>query len=435
MSPEQAKPDEFVSAISPPRVLQQSYSQSDNFTWGCTSGLRVALLTGGRDKPYALGLAAALSARRLTLDFVGSDEVDSPELHGNPQVNYLNLRKQHVDASPLDKVRRVLAYYFHLVIYAATAEPKLLHILWNNKFELLDRTFLMLYYKLLGKKVVFTAHNVNAGIRDTNDSLLNRVSLWIQYRLSDHVFVHTERMKVDLVGGFGVPEGKVTIIPFGINNTVPRTTLTAVEAKCRLGVGVDNKTLLFFGNIAPYKGLDYLMAAFIKLVEKDPSYRLIIAGRPKGPPEYWSHIREAAVQSNAGRRIIEKIEYIPDALTEVYFKAADVLILPYTHVFQSGVLFLGYSFGLPAVATDAGSLKEDVIEQKTGFVCRAQDSADLENTIVRYFESDLFRNLESRRVEIKQHANERYSWDKVAAITTAVYSDLLACDRHHLHSF
>ena len=434
MSPEQAKPDEFVSAIAPSRVFQRSYGRSDNFTPG-GNRLRVALLTGGRDKPYALGLASALSARGLALDFIGSDEVDSPELHSNPQVNYLNLRNQHVDASRVDKVRRVLAYYFRLARYAATAEPKLLHILWNNKFECFDRTFLMLYYKLFGKKIVFTAHNVNAGIRDTNDSLLNRVSLWIQYRLSDHVLVHTQRMKTELVAGFGIPEGRVTVIPFGINNTVPKTTLTPVEAKCQLGVGVDNKTLLFFGNIAPYKGLEYLIAAFVRLVQKDPSYRLIIAGRPKGPTGYWSYVREAGGHRNARERIIEKIEYIPDAQTELYFKAADVLILPYTHVFQSGVLFLGYSFGLPAIATDAGSLKESVIEQKTGFVCRAQDSVDLEKTILRYFESDLFRNLESRRVEIKQHANERYSWDEVATITTAVYTDLLACDCRNLHAF
>jgi type IV secretory pathway VirJ component len=46
---------------------------------------------------------------------------------------------------------------------------------------------------------------------------------------------------------------------------------------------------------------------------------------------------------------VEKIEYLPDETTELYFKAADVLILAYEHVFRSGVLFLGYSFGLPTL--------------------------------------------------------------------------------------
>src|SRR5207245_8703976 len=125
-----------------------------------------------------------------------------------------------------------------------------------------------------------------------------------------------------------------------------------------------------------------------------------------------------------GNRVITKIEYVPDEETELYFKAADVLILPYTHVFQSGVLFLGYSFGLPAIAADVGSLKEEIIEGETGFVFKPRDSSDLARKIDTYFNSELFRNLESRRAEIKAYANERYSWDNVAAIITSVYSRL-----------
>ena len=80
-------------------------------------------------------------------------------------------------------------------------------------------------------------------------------------------------------------------------------------------------------------------------------------------------------------RVIEKIEYVPDEATELYFKAADVLVLPYVRVFQSGVLFLGYSFGLPVIAADVGSLKEEIVEGKTGFVFKPQDSSDLARTI------------------------------------------------------
>jgi glycosyltransferase involved in cell wall biosynthesis len=69
-------------------------------------------------------------------------------------------------------------------------------------------------------------------------------------------------------------------------------------------------------------------------------------------------------------RIIQRIEYVPDEQTELFFKAADVLVLPYTHIFQSGVLFLGYSFGLPVIATDVGSLKLEIVGGDTGFVCQ-----------------------------------------------------------------
>ncbi len=389
-------------------------------------GIRVSVLTAGRDKPYALGLASALVSQGVMFDFIGSDEVDGPELHACPLIRVLNLRgDQRIDASFGQKIARVIAYYCRLIRYAAGAESKLFHILWNNKFEIFDRTLLMLYYKLLGKKIVFTAHNVNAGQRDSNDSWLNRVSLRVHYQLSDHIFVHTEGMKKELVSGFGVPDRKVGVIPFGINNTVPNTALTTLEAKRRLGLEAGDKTLLFFGNIAPYKGLEYLIAAFKDLKKEKGDYRLLIVGRPKGSEDYCREIQQEIQNAGAAGGIISRVEYVPDEETELYFKAADVLVLPYTNIFQSGVLFLGYSFGLPVIAADVGSLKDEIMEGKTGFVFRPQDSTDLARVINRYFASDLFNNLEAHRSEIKQFANGRYSWDKVAAITTTTYTALL----------
>ena len=386
----------------------------------------IALLTGGGDKPYALGMAAALTSAGVDVDFIGSDDLSVPELLNNPRVNFRNLRgDQRSEASLAAKIARVAIYYGRLIRFAATAKPTIFHILWNNKIEFFDRTLLMLYYKLLGKKIALTAHNVNIGLRDSNDSWLNRLSLKFQYKLSDHIFVHTEKMKRHLASQFRISKVKLTVIPFGINNTVPNTALTTSEAKGQLSLNSSDKTMLFFGNIAPYKGLEYLIAAFTKVATEDNKYRLVIVGKPKRCEDYWNQIRLSISRSGLRDRIIEKIEYVPDEETELYFKAADVLILPYTHVFQSGVLFLGYSFGLPAIAADVGTLKEEIIEGQTGFVFKPQDPSDLAKTIRRYFASELFHELESRRAQIKQYANDRYSWSKVAAITTAVYSNIL----------
>jgi D-inositol-3-phosphate glycosyltransferase len=396
---------------------------------------RVSLLTGGGDKPYALGMAAALTSVGIHVDFIGSDDLSVPELLSNHSVNFLNLRgDQRHDAKPTVKILRVLRYYVRLVAYAATARPKLFHILWNNKFQLLDCTVLMLYYRLLGKRVVFTAHNVNAGKRDSNDSSLNRALLKIQYSLCDHIFVHTEGMKTEMASEFRIPGSKISVIPFGVNNTVPNTSLSSGEAKRQLGIDKDDKVLLFFGNIARYKGLEYLVAAFDQLLKTDRSYRLLIVGKPKGPESYWNEVRRVIANSGVTDRVIAKIEYVPDEDTELYFKAADVLILPYAHVFQSGVLFLGYSFGAPAIAADVGSLKEEIIEGKTGFLCKPRDPSDLARVIRDYFNSDLFHSLASRREDIKAYANSRYSWNKVAAITATVYSRLLTSNLRPLTS-
>jgi D-inositol-3-phosphate glycosyltransferase len=393
---------------------------------------KVAILTGGGDKPYALGLAFALIVEEIPFDFIGSDEVDDAALHESSIVRFLNLRgEQSERASRGAKIARVLRYYLRLIRYAANAEPRLFHILWNNKVEFFDRTALLLYYRFLGKRIVFTAHNVNAGKRDGNDGWLNRVTLRIQYRLTDHIFVHTSKAKDEMAADFGVPTEKITVIPFGINKTVPNTVLSSAQARRRLGIGAIEKTMLFFGGIVPYKGLKLLISAFAKLARERDDYRLIIAGRPKDAERYWEEQLREIARNQIESRVTTRIAYIPDEETELYFKAADVLILPYTHIFQSGVLFLGYNFGLPVIAADVGSLKEEIVQGKTGFVFEAENADDLAKAIRNYFQSDLFQELDQRRHWIRDYANERYSWARVTAVTTKVYSNLLSSDHRH----
>ncbi len=387
----------------------------------------VAILTGGGDRPYALGLASSLIAEGITFDFIGSDFLESPELRQSPQVRVFNLRGDvSPGASLFQKIVRVAKYYARLVRYAATSEARIFHILWNNKIEIFDRTVLLLCYRLFGKRLAFTVHNVNAAKRDGSDGVINRLTLKAQYRLLDHLFVHTERMKQDLRIDFKVPPAKVSVIPFGMNTTVPNTALTGTEARQRVGLGGSDEALLFYGNIAPYKGLEYLIEAMPQVLKVLPNCRLIIAGRPKGSESYWGAIARRIDALGLNSIIIQRIEYVPDADTEVYFKAADVLVLPYTNVFQSGVLFLGYNFGLPVIASDVGSLKEDIIEEKTGLICKPCDPIALANAIGHYFSSDLYRSLASNRQAIHRFACERYSWTAVASITRSVYDALLA---------
>ncbi|HEY1791171.1 MAG TPA: glycosyltransferase family 4 protein [Verrucomicrobiae bacterium] len=387
---------------------------------------RISVLTAGRDRHYTLGFASSLADAGQKLDFVGSDDLESEELRTSPRVNFLNLRgDQSTGATLPKKTFRVLAYYIRLFRYAATSRAKIFHILWNNKFEFFDRTALMAFYKLLGKKITLTAHNVNAGVRDGYDSFLNRATLKFQYRLCDRIFVHTQKMKADLIGNFDVPAEKVVLIPYGWNNMAPNTTLKGSEARRRLGLTAQDKVVLFYGHIAPYKGVEYLVDAFDAVATEDPSLRLIIAGRPRGPKNYWKQIESRIAAGPHADRIIQKIEYISEADTELYFKAADVLVLPYVCIFQSGVLFLSYSFGLPAIATDAGSLKEEVLEGETGFTCEAGNSAALARCIRKYFQSNLFRQLENRRPEIQHFVREKHSWTKIANIIITAYSQII----------
>jgi len=389
---------------------------------------RVGLLTAGDDKPYAHGLAEALNAEAIPVDFVGSDALDSPELRALPFVRFLNLRgDQRENVSVGKKAIRILTYYARLMRYAMVGGAPILHILWNNRFELFDRTMLMCYYRALGKRIVLTAHNVNAAKRDGRDSALNRASLRMQYQLCHHIFVHTEAMKTELVSSFEVDASRVSVIPFGLNDTIPKTSMTRSEARRRLGIDDRRQTMLCFGQVAPYKGIEYLIEAVTKLSHGGATnLTVIIAGKIKrGSEDYWRGI-DADIDKNGVRdRVIRHIQFIPDDAVEVYFKAADVVVLPYTNIFQSGVPFLAFSFGLPVVATDVGSLAEDVHDGVNGFICAPRSAEALASGIQRFFDSALYREGDARRDEIRRLAAARHSWSTVSDITRQVYAQLL----------
>jgi D-inositol-3-phosphate glycosyltransferase len=391
------------------------------------SKVQAGLLTGCQDRPYAFGLALALNSKDVWLDIIGSDEIDSPEFHSTSNLHFLNFRgSQKNNANFFVKLSRLAIYYAKLMRYAASANPKILHILWNNKFEYFDRTLLMLYYKLCGKKIALTAHNVNQARRDENDSLLNRLTLRIQYHFTDHLFVHTQKMKDELISDFAVEDAAVTVIRHPINDAFPDTALTPGEAKQKLGLRDDEKAILFFGRIRPYKGIERLLAAYEKVARSGSAYRLILAGEPKkGSEDYLQQIREAISSIDKNGSVISRIEFIPDEDMELYLKAADVLVLPYKEIFQSGVLFLAYTFGLPVIAADVGSFREEIVEGKTGFLCKPGDVEDLANTIEKYFASDLYRSLKSRRQEIRDYAYAVHSWDAVANLTRKAYEEIL----------
>jgi len=390
------------------------------------AGLEVTLLTGGQDRPYAFGLSMALVSKGIGLDVIGSDEVDSPKMHTTPNLRFLKMRgSQHRNVGVGKKAWSLLSYYARLVRYASRAKPKIFHILWNNRLEYFDRTLLMLYYKACGKKIALTAHNVNQARRDSRDSLLNRLTLTIQYHLADHIFVHTQKMKSELLQDFSVRERSVTVIPFGINNSLPNTDITPTQAKQRLGIADGEKAILFLGRLRPYKGLECLLAAFQLLVSSDPNYRLIVASEPKkGSEDYLDQIRRTIDRKINPGHIIVKMHFIPDEDMEIYLKAADVLVLPYKEIFQSGVLFLGYSFGLPVVATDVGSFREEIVEGRTGFLCKPADPVDLARTLETYFQSSLYKELPQRRAEIRDYGYSHHSWDRVGELTQGAYAEL-----------
>jgi glycosyltransferase involved in cell wall biosynthesis len=386
--------------------------------------MRVSVLSGGDDPNYAVPLAASLADRGIQVEFIGNDAMAAAVALKHRNIEYLNLRGDQDPSAPSHaKAARIARYYRHLMSYAATTKSSLFHILWLNKFEFLDRTLLNIFYKLNRKKLIFTAHNVNARKRDGGDGWVNRASLRAMYSILDHIFVHTDASKNELIGEYGVAAGKVSVIPFGLNTYAPDTLLSRSEARRVLNVGETDKTLLFFGQIAPYKGLDVLLEAMSILQERRPGHcRLIVAGRAKsGSETYWQALKENRVRALASC-VTVKDDFIPDADVSVLFKAADALVLPYRAIYQSGPLSLAHRFGIPVIATEVGAFQHDVVPGVTGFLCAPEDPRALAQAIARFSESDLYLDGEQTQKRIRELALQKYSWEHISATLVDVYA-------------
>ncbi len=387
--------------------------------------MKITLITGGAPH-YEAGLVAALLEQNLTIDLIGHTYPDMAVAQRDPRIvfiKYLEIFPSHCSAWL--KLWKVMKVYLRLIRYATTTDSRLFHIQWPYKLVFFDRTFLNLYYKVMGKKLVFTAHNVDGDARDGRQSWWNRFSLWFMYRIVDHIIVHTDRMKSELIQDFGMTGSKISVIPHGIMSAVPESPLSRQEARERLGLGGESRVILAFGLIAPYKGLEYLVEALGRLRKENKHFTLLIAGRIKECQDYWDKIHNLMEREELTDMVVTHLRHIPDNEVEIYFKAADVLAIPYRSIFQSGVLFLAYRFGLPVVATDVGSLKEDVVAGKSGFICKVDDAADLAKTIETYFQSELFADLENRRQTIREEAFARYSWSAIGEQTRQVYESVM----------
>ena len=100
-------------------------------------------------------------------------------------------------------------------------------------------------------------------------------------------------------------------------------------------------------------------------------------------------------------------------------------MLPYRAIYQSGVLFLAYRFGIPVLAADVGNFHEDVVEGETGYLCRPNDAGDLAEKMELFFKSSLYAGGEDVRRKIRGYAEKKYSWDHIAHDTRALYEHLM----------
>lgn len=187
------------------------------------------------------------------------------------------------------------------------------------------------------------------------------------------------------------------------------------EARMKLGLDPKMKTLLFFGLIREYKGLDILIEAFSTL---DESYQLLIAGEAYGSFDKYRKLIDA---SRNRSRIHVFDRFISDSEVADFFCASDLCVLPYRSATQSGISSIAYHFDLPMVTTAVGGLREMIGDSGTGIVTESITPEAVHEAIVRYFSDDSIRR---GCIDAIGREKERLSWKRFCTRLLDFYKTL-----------
>lgn len=228
---------------------------------------------------------------------------------------------------------------------------------------------------------------------------------------TDHIIIHTDSGRRELIAGFGVDGDNVSVIPHGAFDyllDVPGERPLPDEL-----ARVTKPVVLAFGLIRPYKGTDVLLEAFRQI----PDAELWIVGSPRLD---MSEIRRVAGELSDRVRLIER--FVPDHEVAAYFRRADVIALPYRHIEQSGVLYSALAFGKPLVLSDVGGFPE-IAAAGAATLTPAGDADRLAEAIDRLLGSP--DELERQSAAADALRTGAYSWDRIAASTEMVYRSVL----------
>jgi glycosyltransferase involved in cell wall biosynthesis len=340
---------------------------------------------------------------------------------GGPQSPYIQLLVKHLKEAGVEVS---LARNHALLLWRAVlanGRPDIIHLQWQHPhfnakgpLRAIWRSvwfFLqLLTLKIMGVRFVWTVHNIHNHENHFArwEWLMNRLLA----RLVDCLIVHCEAAVPLATAAFAIPPEKVTIVPHAHFAGYYPPPPEKKEARQALRLPVDQRILLFIGQVRAYKGLDNLLKTFATLEAENTC--LIIAGEPK--PAVMGH--SLAIQAAEDKRVRLLLEYIPDEQLTTFLSAADLVVLPYLESLTSGAAILAMSYGRPVLAPRLGCIRDFPAE-----VAILYDSNQADG-----LEQALRHALAAPLAEMGQAA-KRYSlhfpWAETAVQTRTIYQSLL----------
>jgi len=253
---------------------------------------------------------------------------------------------------------------------------------------------------------------------------INRLYQWV-YQSFSILFFHAQSNLDRFASIFKTPESQLHIIPHGNEqlftpNTPNKTS--AEEMREKYNFSKDTPVILFFGILAPSKGIPDLLKAFALVTREVPHARLVIAGKPTKHIEL-SELFSLASDLKISDSIIFDTRYIPIEEVAALMKMASAVVYPYLSSTQSGSLQVAYAFGRPVIATNVGGLPEAIEDGKSGFLVPPETPKALAQAILKFIEDPGL--TDEMGAYAKRLSETRFSWKPIAKQILTIYQDFL----------
>ena len=370
--------------------------------------MRVHLVDPSGDvTPYDHALAGALARRGADVELVTSRFLYGPippdRDYAVSERFYRRATRLGLDARRRRRAVKLLEHVPDMLAYRGRApQADIRHYQWLP-LEPIDTLLVP-----PARPRLMTMHNV---LRRGGGSVSAGVTRRLAERM-DAVVVHTRR-GAERLEELGVEPERVRVIPHGafahLTSQHDEVTLPGELA------AVERPVVLCFGTIRHYKGVDVLLEAFREVEGAE----LWVVGRPLAYDMEPLH----ALAREAPGTVRFVTRYVTDPEIPAFFRRADLVVLPYREVDQSGVLYIGLAFGKPMVLSAVGGFDELAEEHGAGRLVPPERPAPLAEAI-----GELLRRPEDRAklaARARAAAEGPYSWDEVAASTLTLYGELL----------
>lgn len=309
------------------------------------------------------------------------------------------------DISKLSKLKNYIESYFAILKFMKHENYDIVHSEWFI-FSPLDYLFLQIIKKKSNIRYVATVHDILPFNSKFYDMFFHKKL----YRIADAIILQAPGNMERFAKLFPELIDKVHIIPHGhmLDYVEPQDIS---ESRRKLGLPLNKSILLFFGQIKKVKGVDVLLKAVTFLRDRCPDMYVVIAG------SVWktdfSECQKIINDNHLDECLKTDIRYIPDEEVKYYYSSCDICVLPYTDVYQSGVIQLAYGYRKPVVATSLSAFTQFVKEGETGFLSEPGDPKSLAEAIERALNTDR-EKLASMGEAGYQFVRKELDWNDLA---------------------